>query len=74
MSNSDCGDDVLMNHIQNNIDILDCELNGQEMSVRNPKSIIIIFVKTNVNRLPKTSFSLHELWFMRVLSSVCKII
>ena len=30
MSNSGCGDDVLMNHIQNNFDILDCELNGDE--------------------------------------------
>ena len=30
MSNSGCNDDVLMNYIQNNFDILDCELNGDE--------------------------------------------
>ena len=30
MSNSGCDDDVLMNYIQNNFDILDCELNGDK--------------------------------------------
>ena len=30
MSKSGCDDDVLMNYIQNNFDILDCELNGGE--------------------------------------------
>ena len=30
MSNSGCDDDVLMNYIQKNFEILDCELNGDE--------------------------------------------
>ena len=30
MSNSDCDDDVLMKYIQNNFDMLECELNGDE--------------------------------------------
>ena len=30
MSNSGCDDDVLMNYIQENFDILECESNGDE--------------------------------------------
>ena len=30
VSNSGCDDVVLMNYIQNNFDILECELNGDE--------------------------------------------
>ena len=30
MSNSGCDDDVLMNYVQNNFDIRNCELNGDE--------------------------------------------
>ena len=30
MSNSGCDDDVLMNYIQNNFDMLGCELNGDK--------------------------------------------
>ena len=30
MSNSGCDDDVLMNYIQRNFEILDCELNGDK--------------------------------------------
>ena len=44
MSNSGCDDNVLMNYIQNNFDMLNRELNGDKYE--EPKSIIIIFVKT----------------------------
>ena len=72
MSNSGCDDDVLMNYIQENFDILECELNGDEY--KEPKKHNYNFcVDCNLEMLidsQKIYFSLYELWSMQVLSSI----
>ena len=63
MSNSGCDDDVLMNYIQNNFDMLDCELTRDEYE--EPKKHNYNFCKDcNKEMLIEYYFSLHELWFI----------
>ena len=44
MSSSGCDDDVVMDYIQKKLDVLECELNGDEY--KEPKSVITISAMT----------------------------